>query len=407
MWIYVWDTEIKWIYLWDTPVKEVYLWDTKIRPTYRTFTISWTEQSNMSSWWTYSDDAAWLTAWSWDFDDFFWYSAVLLNTSWVETAEMTQSWWVFTGAMTTLGNITSGDNVMIKFPIRWIKMTKSWSLVTLSITEELNKAWYQYYAFSRNWTIKDRLYLWAYKASKVTQWWTQYLRSYSWQSAASSVAWDGISYLSLSNACTLAQKNSWYDEITWYQRQYVNALYMMKYWNPNSQSLIWFGYCPWWSSTPQTTWATNSITNATWWTNIYSNWRIKLFWLEDRWGNVQEWLNWVYVAYNWWAVLQTSSTQAFTTWKISTFDKETSTVTAANNYIQSVTWTNDWMFTPTAVQSWQADYYADLFSIWTWSYLLAGWWYYQQKSAYDAWAFCINYFSDSAPSIAWARLMYL
>ena len=174
---YSWDSSNNknlwgWVSWQPTEITSVRLWETKVRPAYkpRTFTITRTEKSDMSSWWTYSDDAAWLTAGDGAFDDFFWYSAVLLNTSWVETAEMTQSWWVFTGAMTTLGNITSGDNVMIKFPARWIKMTKSWSVVTLSITDDLTKEseWYQYYAFqtwtlASPWTIKDKFYLGAYK----------------------------------------------------------------------------------------------------------------------------------------------------------------------------------------------------------------------------------------------------
>ena len=64
--IYVGTNEIKNVYVGTTPVKEIFVWTTKVRPSAdtRTFTITRTEKSNMSSWWTYSDDAAWLTAWS-------------------------------------------------------------------------------------------------------------------------------------------------------------------------------------------------------------------------------------------------------------------------------------------------------------------------------------------------------
>ena len=252
-----------------------------MQPKPTTFTISRTEQSNMSSWWTYSDDAAWLTAWSGTFDDFFWYSAVLLNTSGVETAEMTQSWWVFTGAMTTLWNITNWDNVMIKFPVRWIKMTKSWSTVTLSITDGLGREaeWYQYYAhctwtLSSPWAPKDAFYLGSYK------WYTSSsrLKSWSWQSPSVSTT--------QANFCTYAKANgSWYNIGWFYQRMYIDALYMMKYWNPNSLSVVW-KWVIWWSSRVNTWW-TNSQTNATYWTTSTTT-QIKLFWLEDRWGNVRE-----------------------------------------------------------------------------------------------------------------------
>jgi hypothetical protein len=208
-------------------VKAVYLWETKVRPAYkpRTFTISRTEQSNMSSWWTYSDDATWLTAGDGAFDDFFWYSAVLLNTSGEETAEMKQSWWVFTGTMSTLGNITSGDNVMIKFPVRWIKMTKSWSTVTLSITDEKKKEWYQYYAFQKTGDIDNNtestatkpLYLWAYLSYNSSN----VLKSWSWQTPTASLTmWNCITYSS--------NNGTWYTIMWYYQRCLLNAYYMMK-----------------------------------------------------------------------------------------------------------------------------------------------------------------------------------
>ena len=125
-------------------IKKIYVWQNLIRPD--TLTIQWTEKSDMSSGWTYSDGAEWLTAWSSIFDSFFWYSAVRLSAAWVETAEVTQeqSWWPWKLDFSQLGTLTSGDNVMIKFPRRWIKMSKSGSVVTLSITKKDNKPWYQY-----------------------------------------------------------------------------------------------------------------------------------------------------------------------------------------------------------------------------------------------------------------------
>lgn len=336
VWIFIWDAAPSKIYVWWNEVASVWAWDTKVRPTYtpRTFTISWTEQSNMSSWWTYSDDAAWLTAWSWDFDDFFWYSAVLLNTSGAEAAEMTQSWWVFTGAMTTLGNITSGDNVMIKFPVRWIKMTKSWSVVTLSITEELDKAGYQYYAFqtwtlSNPWTPKDAFYLWAY------EWYNNggVLKSWSWRSPTVSQT--------MSTFCTQAKANwTWYNIIWFYQRMYIEALYMMKYWNPNNATTVWKWYI-WWSSR-QNTWATNNQTSASYWTSSATT-QAKLFWLEDFWGNICEWIWWcywdnnshiLYTQLSWW------SWTSFSWWE-STGD----TFGTTNWYCpSSIVWTNKSMF---------------------------------------------------------------
>lgn len=393
--IYIWDKGIKNLYVWDSSAKEVYLWDTKIRPPvpkYKTFTISWTEQSNMSSWWTYSDDATWLTAWDTAFDDFFGYSAVLLNTSGVETAEMTQSWWVFTGAMTTLGNITSWDNVMIKFPLRWIKMTKSWSVVTLSITDEPNKDGYQYYAHTDSWTIdnpwtpKDAFYLWAYKwfnNSNVLKSWSGAYPT-SWQTQAT---W-----------CTYAKNNwTWYNIEWYYQRMYVWALYMMKYWNPNCKSVVWMWYPS--NSSAATTWGTNSQLNATYWTS--SNVQMKLFWLEDRWGSRMERVWWVYTDASYILNTQLGWYSWTTSWWTSIW------VYAASTWcIYQIWWTNKSMFTPinSISDSWYSTYYCNYVYwytrnrlLWMWAWGVISWWFY----------FYANATGNTTNNYVWWRLMYL
>ena len=335
------QNEPKKIYIWNTEVKSVRLWETKVRPTYkpRTFTITRTEKSDMSSWWTYSDDAAWLTAGDGAFDDFFWYSAVLLNTSGVETAEMKQSWWVFTWAMSTLGNITSGDNVMIKFPVRWIKMSKSWSTVTLSITEELDKDGYQYYAHSTGtlsnpWTPKNAFYLWAY------EWYAAYttLKSWSW--------WTPTANQTSATLCTYAGNNgSGYNIIWWYQRMYVNALYMMKYWNPDSRSVVWQWFVYTWYISPTATWWTNSQTNATYWTSSQTQ-QIKLFWLEDRWGNILESLWWAYLDSSNYLYVQLSWYSGTLSWWENTWSILQSSSSGYN--LSSIVWNNKAMFWPSS-----------------------------------------------------------
>lgn len=381
--IYIWNSEIKNVYIWTTPVKEVYVWTTKVRPTFtpRTFTITWTEWSNMSSGWTYSDDAAWLTAWSGDFDDFFWYSAVLLNTSGVETAEMKQSWWVFTGAMTTLGNITSWDNVMIKFPVRWIKMSKSWSVVTLSITEDTNKDWYQYYAFNRDWTIVDNMYLWAY------YWYASSNVMKSW--SGRTPTWWKID--NIRTYCTASWSH--YQMMCVWQRMLLSAYYMMKYWNPNSRSVIgtWLN-----NTSYASTWWLDSITSATW---VNSN-RIKLFWIEDCWGNWNgwEWLDWIYGYY-----VNTSNNASSIASRNTSDGKWTLPwwTTYVWWYIKAVMATNTWMFLPTTSWWSTSTFYCDNFDYW-------GNCYTAWKASNFTWVFNINqwYSPTWSYSIAW-RLMYL
>ena len=374
----------------------IYMW--RERPP-RTFTISWTEWYSMSSGWTYSDDATWLTAGSWDFDDFFWYSAVLLNTSGVETSEMTQSWWVFTWAMTTLWNITNGDNVMIKFPVRWIKMIKSWSTVTLSITEELNKVWYQYYAhstwtLSNPWTPKDAFYLGAYK----------------WYSSSNVIkSWSGQSptaYQTQSTFITRAKSNgSWYNIIGFYQRMFVNCLYMMKYGSPDSQTKVGKWYTGW-SAVVNTGW-TNSQTNATYGTTSATQ-QVKLFWLEDWWGNINETIGWMCTdgSKNLWTAL------SWFTWAITTSSPYENTgttiqVTSWNN-LSSIVWSNKWLFAPIATVSNSSynTYYCDNVEV-NASYLASAGGNRTNGSYNGIFLFRVDQYVSGTYGSIGARLMYL
>ena len=381
-------------------------------PFWETITVSWTEASDPAQFNpVWSDWAADAVAWDPRFDDWFWYSAVLLNTSWTVTSRMNQEWWEFSWVMSTLWNITSWDNVMIEFPVRWIKMTKSWSTITLSMTKKLNETWYQYYAFNRNWTIKDNLYLWAYKWSRVNN----ILKSRSWQAKATSNTWNWVWYISLSNtttwarACARANNTSistwsnWWDEITWYARNYVNALYMMKYGNPNSQSVVWQWYI-WWSSVVNTWWTDNQ-TSATYWTSSNTV-QCKLFWLEDRWGNCYEWLDWAF--YNSSTNLRTATTNVLTntSWSWAIFNQYVPIKSVSWNYLKAASGTNEWMFAATDWSWSNSTYYCDRFASASSLGLFAGGAY---NNGAIAGAFFVTYdtVSNDGSVYCGSRLMFL
>lgn len=383
----------------------VYIWeDVPVR----TFTISWTEQSDMSSGWTYSDDAVWLTAGSTDFDKFFGYSWVRLSSAWVETAEITQenSWWYGKLDITQLGTLTSWDNVMIKFPVRWIKMTKSWSVVTLSITDGIGREseWFQYYAFQNTGDIEANasttvatkpLYLWTYLSYNSSN----VLKSWSWKTPS----WR----YTLWNAITYAWNNwTWWTIVWWYQRCLINAYYMMKYGNPNSQSVVWGWYV--WMSSPQTTWLTNSQTNATYWTNYYDI-QVKLFWLEDRWWNQHQWVWWMFTdasknmytaLHNFTANMDTSESQYKNAGAITT--------TWSNYCLSSILGTNKWMFWPTAtVDNWNYNtYYCDLDYVAN-SCLAAAGGSWSGGAGAGAFRVYVAYYASDAYTSFGSRLMYL
>ena len=338
---------VTWIKTKQVEAKAVYLWDAKVRPAlpkYRTFTISRTEKNNMSSGWTYSDDAAWLTAWDPAFDEFFWYYWVRLTNAWFESAKVKQSSpWVLD--ITQLWTLTSGDNVMIAFPKMWYKMSKSWSTVTLSLTTDPDKAseWYKYYAFTKWTEVKDTLYLWAYEM-------TENYNSLSWkaplanQTRSAFRSWVQNKYWA----------SSWYSIMTYRPRDFIKMLYMMKYGNPNSQTVIW-KWLTSWNSTANT-WATNSITNATWATNTSNTWRIKLYWLEDIWWNVSEWMDWCYF----------NSSKHLTVDNTNSVFQDSAYSTdlwvASSWYMMTIDWSTDWTFKNTSSSAASSStYYCDGF----------------------------------------------
>ena len=316
-----------------------------------TMTIVWDETENPENFFLrYEDDAAELTQWSTAFDEFFGYSAVRLNSNWEETAEVTQTtpWQL---DVTQLWDLTTGDNVMIKFPVRWIKMSKEGSVVTLSITKEKNKQWYQYYAFNRNWTIQDAMYLWAYKATGSAS----KLTSLSNASPVTNITIDDARTWAMANGTNYQQETIW-------QRWYINALYMMKYWNPNSQSVVWQWYVDW--GAKQKTWATNSQTNATYGTTSTTG-RVKLFWLEDWRGNVNEWTDWLRSTSSrlLLADISNNATSIATRPSSAGWNWISTWVSYGSNTswnILSVVWTNEWMFMQTWM-SWSdySKYYTD------------------------------------------------
>lgn len=308
---------------------------------YKTWTIKWSENSTPSSAFVdYEDDAEWMTQWSSDWDKIFGFEWVRLNTSWTET------WSVDLTNMSSESWLTSWDNVMVKFPIRGIKMSKSWTTVTLSITNNPNAEdeWFQYYAHSR-WTLsspvkKNAFYLWVYEWSLLNS----VLKSLSGATVESNhTLWDFIGYARANDW------NSWnggYDIVWFYQRMYISALYMMKYGNPNSQWTIGNWIVSW---SKQTSWWSNSISWTTGGDTSWTTTAMKLFWIENWWWNVSEWLGWICTNsnQNLWTALSgfvgdlVTSSPYENTWTIIT-------TTSSYHNLSKIAWDNKAMFAPLA-----------------------------------------------------------
>ena len=386
--------------------KKIYKGSTQVRPTIdaNTITVTWTETSNPASFNpVYSDGATWWTAGSTNFDDFFGYSAARIDTNWTEIATytQTQSWWA--GKLDML-QVTAmapwTQNIMIKFPVMWIKMTKSGSNVTLSITKTTwrESDWYQYYAhctwtISNPWTPKNALYLWAYPARLSGS----VLKSNSGATPVTNQTQQEL--------CTEAKNNgTWYNIIWFYQRMFVNALYMMKYWNPNWKSVIWNWVMTW---NILNTWWLTSQKDATYWTTGTTT-QMKLFWLEDWRWNVGEYIWWVYT--DWSKKLYTMI--SWWDWTLTGWEWTWLTVwnTTWNN-ISSIAGNNIAMFAPIATVA--NGNYNTYYSSYTiaqqrWINLAPSWgWYIWQSN--KCWPFWLDFYNadNMTNQYIWSRLMYL
>lgn len=372
---------------------------------YKIFTITYMEASSPTGFSpVYSDDATGLVAWSTAFDEFYNYSAVRLNSAGAVTVEVPQStpWQLDFSQFWTL---TSGDNVMIKFPRLWIKMSKSGSTVTLSITDnpDAEADGFQYYAHSR-WTLsspikKDALYLWAFKAYNNSN----VLKSWSWQSPVVSITQQNcINYARANDGNT---GSAGYDIIGFYQRMFVNCLYMMKYGNPDCQTVVGKWYTGW-SAKVNTGW-TVSQTLATYGTTSATQ-QVKLFWLEDWWGNIHEWIGWMctdgsknlWTALSWFVWDITTSSPYENTW--------TTIQTTSWTDLSSIVWSNKWLFAPTATvsNSNYDTYYCDAVNVSASRLAYAGGYY---GWGAEAGAFYLNVAAkaSTANAVFGSRLMFL
>lgn len=380
---------------------------------YKTYTIKWAETSSpASAFIDYEDDASEFTKWAQAtyeaMDAFFGFCGKRLSKAWVET------WDVDLENMSSQSWLTSGDNVMVKFPIRWIKMTKSGTTVTLSITDNPNaeEEWFTYYAHSRgtisNPVKKDAFYLWVYEASTLTEDGNTVLKSLSNATVTASQTMQTFINQARNTNSVWYNGAEWYDIEGFYQRMYVNALYMMKYANPNSQATIWNGLS---STSKQVSGGSNSMSGSTNGSTANQTSYMKLFGLENRRWNVSEWVGWMCTDWssNLWTALS-----GFV-WDIKTTSPYENTGTtlshswvSSNRTLSSIWWTSKSMFAPTWAVSDanRTTYYCDYANVTASCLALASGSY---GSSSDAGAFCLGVTYSASYSYAYigSRLMFL
>lgn len=233
--------------------------------------------SNPATCITYADDAVGMTPGSVAWDEFFGHYPCLLNAG-VEVGKLkTTDYTKFENG--TAADITSGSagDVMVAFPRRGVKITTVGTTMTIKMTDDPDNADFEYLAHTRGSTRKEKFYLGAYKGNTISS----KLRSLSGKTPTATQT--------IGTFRTQAQANgAGYEQSGFYQLMFRQAMYLLKYKNLNSQVAVGRGYVD-----------GNSAAIATGGTNAKGmdfgettgKLQMKLFGLEDFWGNVWEWID--------------------------------------------------------------------------------------------------------------------
>ena len=176
----------------------------------------------------------------------------------------------------TNADITSGNagDVMIQFPRRGVRISKSGKVVTVSMTDNPNDSSFKYYAHQRGSTNKDYFYLGVYDGYVSGN----KLRSLSGKSPTVST--------SLNQFDTYGKANgTGYGCMGYYQWMFIQVMYVLQFkGNLNSQNTVGYGNCS--SGYAKNTGRSN--TNGM----IYGDNNVaKLFGIEDIWGNIYQLVN--------------------------------------------------------------------------------------------------------------------
>ena len=179
-------------------------------------------------------------------------------------------------------DITSGNDgdVMIEIPKTGFSITTNGNYIDVKVTDNPNNAAFKYYAHSRAAEgDRQKLYIGAYLG------WNDggKLRSLSGKTPTVDQT--------IGTFRTQAQANgAGYDLVSFYPLTLLQCLYLIKYKNLDSQTALGQGYTS--GSAAQSTGATNTAGMCYGSTSTTS--RIKLFGIEDFWGNVWEWIDGVF-----------------------------------------------------------------------------------------------------------------
>jgi hypothetical protein len=235
--------------------------------------------SNPSTCCTYTDDAVDMIPKSLEWDEFFGHYPCLFKDG-EEVGKLNPNNFAQFEDETT-ADITSGDagDVMIAFPRRGLKINIVDNTLIVSMTDDPDNPDFKYYAHSRGEERRNKFYLGAYKGCVLSS----KLRSLSGKLPAWEYAIDFFRKKAQFNGVG-------YEQSGFYQLVFRQAMYLLKYKNLDSQNSVGSGFTNWTiSDIPSKTGTTNSFGMDYGETDAIKH--VKLFGIEDFWGNLQEWID--------------------------------------------------------------------------------------------------------------------
>ena len=225
---------------------------------------------------TYADDALEMTPRSQAWDDWFGLRPCLFkdgkNIGYLNPNDFT----IYEdGRPADIVSGNSGD-VMIEIPLKGISFSRNGNILTIKMTDEINKSGFQYYAHARGKNIKDKIYIGAYKGFiKDSK-----LRSLSGKEPTVNTT--------LPNFRNAAHNTGQGYEITpYFVRLLIQCMYVLKYKNLDSQTVIGQGNVS--NNGKLNTGATDK--KGMTWGSTSNKEQIKLFGIEDFFGNIWEWID--------------------------------------------------------------------------------------------------------------------
>lgn len=248
--------------------------------TYKVWTVNINQSnSNPLSCCTYADNAIGMTKGSSEWDEIFGYKPCIMQNGNVVGYLNPNDFSKYEDGSTA--PITDDNyEVMIEFPRRGLNISTSGNIVTVSLTDNPNSGNFQYLAHKRGSTQKDYFYLGAYSATGFSN------------KLGSNSGFTPRTNILITDFITYAHnRGSGYEIMAFYQYTYIQALYILKYGNLNSQQALGQGFV---SGSPiQKTGGAN--TRGMCYGNPNNGIdRMKLFGLEDFWGNVSQFISGLY-----------------------------------------------------------------------------------------------------------------